>query len=339
MNKIIGIGSYLPLKTLNNEELEQTVDLSGYDEKKGGPYGKWVERVMGFKNRHIASDIEATSDLALEASRKALQEAGIQPEDLDLIIVTTATPDKKGPNTASILQSKLNAGNNSWAFDVNAACPGFVYALFVADSLMKSDPSFKHVLVAAAEKMSTIVDRSDYITGATFSDGAGAVVLERSESEESGILGCYARSDGEKGELLDVPAGGSSMPITPENCKDIYKNKMHCLKMHSHVVKEFAVEKLMESTNAVLRKHCLGYADISYFLPHQAGKSIINKSSEAMGLSEDKVLTNYSTVGNASMASIPILMDGNKSLFKKGDNLLLAAMGGGLGWGAVLYRW
>ncbi|MFZ2958220.1 MAG: beta-ketoacyl-ACP synthase 3 [Candidatus Ozemobacteraceae bacterium] len=338
INTIIGTGSYLPENRISNDDLAKVVDLSDYDEMRGGPYPQWVERVMGFKFRYRAAPNQATSDLALEAAEKALASAGISALDLDLIIVTTATPDKKGPNTASILQAKLHASEKAcFAFDLNAACPGFVYALHVADSLMKNG-KYRLALVVAADKMSTIVDQENYITAATFSDAAGAVVLNYS-SAESGILEAFARSDGGKGGLLDVPAGGSSLPITLENCAEIYRKKLHCITMNSHGTKNFAVEKLCESVSAVLGTPPKSLMDISYFLFHQAGKGIIEECKKNLNLETEKVLINYDRYANSSLASIPILLDENHHLFKPGNLILLAAMGGGLGWGSVLYRW
>ncbi|MDD5092350.1 MAG: 3-oxoacyl-ACP synthase, partial [Candidatus Wallbacteria bacterium] len=254
MNKIIGTGSYLPERIVSNEELERTVDLSGYVGKNGEKYAQWVERVMGFKFRHVADDKTTTSDMALHASNKALTNAAISADDLDLIIVVTSTPDKKTPNTASILQSKLGQIEKSWAFDINAACPGFIYGMSVADALMKANPAIRYTLVAASEKMSSIIDRSNFITSPTFGDGAGAVIMAPS-GDQSGIIEYYARSNGRMGELLDIPAGGSLLPITPENCRFIYDKKLNCLTVKTGELKCFASEKIVESVKYVCRKH------------------------------------------------------------------------------------
>jgi len=338
---IIGTGSYVPEKVVRNEDLLEYVNLSEYDEKRGGPYPDFVERVMGFKERRIAADNQATSDLAYEAAKIALDTAGLNAIDLDLIIVSTASADKKAPNTASILQSKLGAGECSFAFDVGAACPGFVWGLHIADSMMNGYEAYNYALVIGAEKMSSIVDKRHYITSPTFGDGAGAVVLKKASNDLNlyGLLSSYAKSDGERGNFLDVPSGGSFMPITPENASEIYEKGLFGLQMKAHATKEFAIHKLEEATRYVLRREGLSVDDISWFLPHQASGPFIRGAVNALGLPDEKVLTNLEKYANTSQASTPILLHENRNRFKIGDLLAIASMGGGLGWGASLYRW
>lgn len=338
-NLIIGTGSYVPEKVVTNEDLLRHVDLSKFDEKKSGPYPVWVKNIMGFEERRIASPNQATSDLAFEASIRALDNANISAKDIDLIILSTSTPDKKAPNTASILQAKLGVGSGSAAFDILHACPGFVFGLHTADAIINNGDKYQNVLVVGAEKMSSIVDFRNYITGATFGDGAGAVVLRKSDKHLYGILSSYIKSDGKRGELLDIPAGGTFMPITPDNIEEVYDKGLHCLQMSAKEVKGFATQKLEEAVRYVLRKESLGVEDICYVLPHQASSRFIANAVHALGLSDDRVLKNYYKYGNTSQASIPILLDENKALFKNRDLLILAAMGGGLGWGALIYSW
>lgn len=335
---IIGTGSHVPSRVVTNQDLLEYVDLSSYDQRSG-PYPEWVSRVMGFEERRWATAGQATSDLAYEAARQALDDAGLPARDIDLIVVTTATPDKKTPNTASILQDKLGAAGCSLAFDVNVACSGFVFGLHIAEAMLAHHPAYRHALVVGAEKASTITDARHYITGATFGDGAGAVVLARTSSRRHGILSSYAWSDGGKGHWAEVPAGGSALPITVENCEEIHQKGWHCFQLMAQDIKQFAVDKVVEAAQRVLAMRGLSADDIAYVLPHQPGRRILDGVAQALDLAPHKVLTNYQRYGNTSQASIPILLDENKHLFRQGDHLVLAGVGGGFGWGAVLYRW
>ncbi|MFH1034460.1 MAG: ketoacyl-ACP synthase III [Pseudomonadota bacterium] len=336
---IVGTGSYLPSRVVSNEDLLAHVDLSRYDAARSGPYPQWVARVMGFEERRWAAPEQATSDLAYEASRRALADAGLDAGDLDLIVVTTATPDKKTPNTASILQGKLGAGGRSLALDVNAACSGFVYGLHVAEAMLSHFPQYRLALVVGADKSTSVTDHRHYISGATFGDGAGAVVLARVGSRSHGILASYACSDGGKADYAEIPAGGSALPITCDNCRQVYDQGLHCFQLKARKIRKFAIEKVEESARRVLEAKGLGTADVSYLLPHQAGRRILEGVALSMGLPLEKVLSNYQKYANTSQASIPILLDENRRLFKDGDNLVLAGVGGGFGWGAVLYAW
>ncbi len=336
---IIGTGSYVPSRVVTNQDLLQFVDLSGYDAGHSGPYPDWVRKVMGFEQRRWAAADQATSDLALEAARRALAEADLSPRDIDLIIVTTTTPDRKVPNTASILQHKLGAGGYSMAFDISTACSGFVYGLHVAEAMLAHHRDYHYALLVSAEKSTTIMDTRDYITGATFGDGAGAVVLAKSADDAHGILCSYARSDGDKEHWVEVPAGGSALPITNDNWAEIHRAGWHCLQLKAHDVKDFAVAKIVEAVGIVLGQAGLGLADVAYVLPHQPGRRILEEASKALGLPYGKVLANYQRYGNTSQASIPILLDENRGLFRTGDHLVLAGVGAAFGWGAVLYRW
>jgi 3-oxoacyl-[acyl-carrier-protein] synthase-3 len=336
---IVGTGSYLPGRVVTNQDLLDCVDLSRFDARRSGPYPQWVSTVMGFEQRRWAGENQATSDLALEASRQALADAGLAASDIDLIVVTTATPDMKTPNTASILQGKLGAGGCSLAFDVNSACSGFIYGLHIAEAMMAHFRRYRYALVVGAEKTSGITDIRHYITGATFGDGAGAVVLASSGARGYGILSSYARSDGDKGSWAMVPAGGSALPITPHNCQEIYDGGLHCFQLQAQDIKDFAIEKLGEATAQVLERRGVTLAEVDFMLPHQAGRRIVEGAARALGLPRAKILSNYQKYGNTSQASIPILLHENRGLFKDGDKLVLAGVGGGFGWGAVLYAW
>jgi 3-oxoacyl-[acyl-carrier-protein] synthase-3 len=336
---ITGTGSCLPGTIVTNQDLLAWVDLSGFDEGRSGPYPQWVSRTMGFEERRWAGQDQATSDLALEAASEALGEAGLTPRDIGLLIVSTCTPDKKVPNTASLVQGKLKAGNCSLAFDVGSACSGFVFALHVAEAMMNQHACYKHALVVAAEKVTSIVNKEDFITCATFGDGAGAVVLSRSEAQGCGILGSYARSDGGLADLVEVPAGGSALPITRENVAEVYAQGWHGVKLEAQKLKGEAIARLVDAAQTVLRDRGLSPKDINYWLPHQAGKIIVEGVAEALGLSRETILTNYQRYGNTSQASIPMLLHENRRLFKPGDLIMMLAMGGGLGWGSVLYQW
>lgn len=336
---IIGTGSYVPGRVVTNQDLLEFVDLSNYDAQRSGPYPEWVSRVMGFEERRWAADGQATSDLAVEAARRALDDAGLSARQIDLIVVTTATPDKKTPNTASILQSKLGAGGCSLAFDVSVACSGFVYGLHIAEAMLAHHRAYRHALVVGAEKATSATDFRHYITGATFGDGAGAVVLARSASRTHGILASHALSDGDKGHWAEVPAGGSALPITRHNCEEVFQKGWHCFQLMAQDIRNYAVDKVSMATRQVLAMAGLGLSDVAYVLPHQPGRRILDGVAQVLNISTHQVLTNYQRYGNTSQASIPILLDENKHLFGRGDHLVLAGVGGGFGWGAVLYRW
>ncbi|MBI5523711.1 MAG: ketoacyl-ACP synthase III [Desulfarculus sp.] len=336
---IIGTGSYVPSRVVTNQDLLEYVDLGNFDQRRSGPYPQWVSKVMGFEERRWAADGQATSDLAYQAARRALDDAGLPARQIDLIVVTTATPDKKTPSTASILQSKLGAGGCSLAFDIGVACSGFVYGLHIAEAMLTHHRAYRHALVVSAEKATSATDIRHYITGATFGDGAGAVVLARSASRAYGILASYATSDGDKEQWVQVPAGGSALPITRQNCEEIFQKGWHCFQLMAQEVKGYAVARVVEAVHRVLAMGGLGLEDVAYLLPHQPGRRILDGVAQALNLPPHQALTNYQRYGNTSQASIPILLDENKHLFRRGDHLVLAGVGGGFGWGAVLYRW
>ena len=315
--RIAGTGSYLPAKVLTNRDLERTVDTTD----------EWIHSRTGIRQRHIAADGETTSDLALQASRKALEAAGVAAADVDLIVVATTTPDMVFPGTACILQSKLGI-RNAPAFDVQAVCSGFIYALATADQFMRSG-LYRHALVVGAEIYSRILDWKDRGTCVLFGDGAGAVLLERSAAP--GILSSRLHADGSYAGLLCVPgsvAGGqvSGRPL---------------LRMDGGAVFKFAVKVLDDVVDETLAANQLKMSDIDWLVPHQANIRIIQATARKLGISMDKVVVTVDRHANTSAASIPLALDEavRDGRIHSGQHVLMEAVGGGFTWGAVLVRW
>ncbi len=320
--RIIGTGSYLPERVLTNKDLEKMVDTSD----------EWIVTRTGIKERRIVEKGERTSDLATKAAIKALESARITPEDIDVIIVATITPDMFFPSTACFVQDKLKA-KKSFAFDISAACSGFIYGLSVANDILKNNPS-KKVLLIGAETLSKIVDWEDRNTCVLFGDGAGAVVLEGHEGE-SGIIATNLYSDGSFWELLNIPGGGSANPISPE----IIEKKLHFIKMQGNGVFKIAVKALGDAAIEIMKNNNVDNIDI--LIPHQANIRIIQAIAKRIGIPMEKVYLNIDRYGNTSSASIPIALDeaNKEGRLKEGDIVLLEAFGGGLTWGSVLLRW
>ena len=316
-SRIAGTGSYLPKKILTNLDLERTVDTSD----------EWIFTRTGIRQRHIAADDETTSDLALNAARRAIEAAGITPQDIGLIVVATTTPDMVFPSTACILQSKLGIKGGP-AFDVQAVCSGFVYGLTIADQFIKSG-QYGHALVVGAEIYSRILDWNDRGTCVLFGDGAGAVVLKK--STEPGILSCHLHADGSYADILSVPGtvcGGkvSGRPL---------------LQMEGNAVFKFAVKALEEVAEETLAANKLQKSDIDWLVPHQANIRIIQATAKKLGLSMEKVITTVERHANTSAASVPLALDEavRDGRIRAGQHVLLEAVGGGFTWGAVLVKW
>ena len=316
-SRIAGTGSYLPAKVLSNRDLEATVDTTD----------EWIHSRTGIRQRHIAADNEQTSDLALEASRKALEAAGVAAADIDLIIVATTTPDMVFPSTACLLQSKLGT-KNCPAFDVQAVCSGFIYGLSTADQFMRSG-QYRNALVVGAEIYSRILDWKDRSTCVLFGDGAGAVVLQRSAAP--GILSSHLHADGAHAGMLSVPGtvcGGkvSGRPL---------------LQMDGQGVFKFAVKVLDDVVGEALAANHLQKADIDWLIPHQANVRIIQATAKKLGLSMEKVVVTVDRHANTSAASIPLALDEavRDGRIRAGQNVLLEGVGGGFTWGAVLVKW
>ncbi|MCP2519927.1 ketoacyl-ACP synthase III [Candidatus Aminicenantes bacterium AC-335-A11] len=322
--KIIGTGSYVPEKILTNYDLEKMVDTSD----------EWIVTRTGIKERRIASPDEATSDMIIEASKKALENAGIKAQDIDLIIVATVTPDNLFPSTACWVQKALGLKDIP-ALDISAACPGFLYALILAESLILSKKN-KRVLVAGAEMLSKITNWEDRSTCVLFGDGAGVAILEEGD-DESGILSSYWAADGSLGDLLIQPAGGSRMPATYETVE----KKLHTVHMKGNEVFKHAVKKMGEAALKALSKAGLTGEDIDIFIPHQANIRIIEATCERLKVPKEKVYINIHKYGNVSAATIPIALDelNREGKLKKGDVILMDSFGAGFTWSAVVMRW
>ncbi|GBE01741.1 3-oxoacyl-[acyl-carrier-protein] synthase 3 [bacterium BMS3Abin08] len=321
---ITGTGAYLPKKVLTNLDIAKMVDTSD----------EWIRERSGIRERRIADEKEAASDLALTASREALKSAGLKPADLDLLIVATVTPDMPLPSTACFLQGKLGA-KNAAAFDINAACSGFIYALSVADAYIRAK-TFKRVLVVGAEILSRITDWTDRSTCVLLGDGAGAMVLEAGRSRH-GIISTKINADGSKWNLLYVPAGGSKNPAT---AKTVDK-RMHFLKMRGNETFKIAVRTLEKMVVEMLEENGIKPADLSLLIPHQANRRIISATAKRLGIGMDRVMLNLDRYGNTSAASIPIALDEavRTGRINKGDYVLLEAFGGGITWASALIRW
>jgi 3-oxoacyl-[acyl-carrier-protein] synthase-3 len=322
--KIIGVGSYVPSKVLNNQDLEKMVNTSN----------EWIIGRTGIKERRIADKKTTTSDLALEAARRALKDAQVKPEELDLIIVATISPDFVFPATACLIQDRLGA-KKAAAFDLEAACSGFIYGLSVARGLIVSG-EYKTILVIASETLSKITDWQDRATCVLFGDGAGAAVLRPAEGDE-GILSTYLCADGANWNLLWIPAGGSHMPAS---CDSVNK-RLHYMKMEGNKVFKIAVQSMYTAALEALKRAGIKAEELSLCLFHQANARIINAVAKRLNLPEEKVFTNLERYGNTSAASIPLALDEaiKKGKIKKGDLIILVAFGGGFTWASSIIRW
>jgi len=321
--KILGTGSYVPEKILTNADLEKIVQTSD----------EWITTRTGIKERHITDEKTATSDLAVEAAKRALKDAGMDKDELDAIIVATITSDMAFPSTACFVQKALDA-KKAFAFDVSAACSGFIYGLAVAKSFIETG-QYKNILLIGAETLTKITDWTDRSTCVLFGDGAGAMVLSRSDKENN-ILSVYLGSDGSYDKLLYQPAGGSRNPASEETLK----NKMHCIKMEGKEVFKVAVTKMREAADIALEMAGKKREDLALLIPHQANLRIIEAIGKRMELPEEKVFINVHKYGNMSSATTIIAFDEARKSgrAKAGDLVELIAFGGGFTWGAVLFK-
>ena len=312
-SKIKGCGSYLPEKILTNSDLESTLDTTD----------EWITTRTGIKKRHIIGKDQFTSDLALEAAKIAIKDANLKPNDIDLIIVATTTPDKVFPSTACILQKKLGIIECP-AFDIQAVCSGFIYALSVADKFIKSS-SAKNVLVVGADAMSRITDYSDRGNAILWGDGSGAIIL--SSSDDEGILSTHIHAKGEYGELLHVPKKDK------EGCRET-------IEMKGNQVFKMAVNTLDMIVDETLNLNNLAKEDIDWVVPHQANIRILEATAKKLNMSMDKVIVTIDHQGNTSAASIPLALDFGikKNKIKPGHLILMEAFGGGFTWGSALIR-
>lgn len=320
---IEGLGYSVPENVVTNKDLEKLVDTTD----------EWITERTGIKERRIAPKGTANSDITLGAAQKALSEADTQPMDLDGIIVATVTPDMTFPATACFLQDKLGA-SKAFAFDMQAACTGYIYALTVADSLIKAG-TVKKILVCGSDMLSLLMDFQDRSTCVLFGDGAGAAVLGPGNDNE-GIISSRIHSDGSLWELLYAPGGGTVHPI----CEETIKGKLQYIRMQGNETFKAAVTRLVEVSREVVEAAGMEMDDVDLFIPHQANQRILNAVGKRLGFDDDRVCLNVSRYGNTSAASIPIAMAEayEKGALKKGDIVLLSAFGAGLTWGAALVR-
>ncbi len=321
--KILSIAAHVPEKILTNRDLEKIVDTSD----------EWITTRTGIKERHVTKDNEFTSTLATEAAKKALERAGISPLDIDMIVVASATHDYWFPATACIVQANIGA-ENAACFDIEAACPGFVYALEVGRGFL-SLPNYENVLVIGAETLTKITDYTDRSTCVLFGDGAGAAVLTK--SEEDHFLGSYLKGNGKLGDLLIMPACG-----TRKRCsEEVIKNRDHFLKMQGREVFKHAVVGMQEAAVKAVENAGITPEQIDWLVAHQANKRIIDATRERLGLPEEKVYINIDRYGNTSSASIPIALNEmyEKGLLKRGQIIVLDAFGAGFIYGALVIKW
>lgn len=322
---ISGTGSYAPPKVLSNDDLSKVVDTSD----------EWIRSRTGIRERRIAEDGQTTSDMATEAAREAIKNAGLSVADIGLIVVGTVTPDMPFPNTACFVQEKLGIGKVP-AFDLEAACSGFIYSMDVARSLMLVNGT-QHALVIGAEKLSSITNWEDRTTCVLFGDGAGAVVLSLVETPDVGILHSLLGADGRETGILCVPGGGSASPYTVESIE----RSLHKIQMQGNQVFKIAVRVMCQSAIDILERAGLTPEDVDLVVPHQANTRIIEALSQRLNIGMDRFKINLDRYGNTSAASIPIALDEayRSRRIKSGDNILMVAFGGGLTWAACLVRW
>ncbi len=323
--KISALGTWTPPRLLTNADLEKMVETSD----------DWITSRVGIKERHIVEPGMATSHMAVEAAKLCLAERGIDPTDVEVIIVGTVTPDMLFPATACLVQDKLGA-KGAWGFDLSAACSGFVYALQTGCKLVESGAQ-KKVLVIGADTMSSIIDYTDRATCVLFGDGAGAVLIEPAADGELGMIDFHHEIDGSGACSLFMPGGGSLHPSTHETVD----KKMHFVHQDGQAVYKFAVRKMVEATTTVLERNGVTGADLGCFVAHQANKRIILGTSERLGMPEDKVIINIDRFGNTTCGTIPLAMETarQEGKLKKGDLVLIASVGAGFTVGAALLRW
>jgi 3-oxoacyl-[acyl-carrier-protein] synthase-3 len=320
---IAGTGSYLPERVLTNADLEKKVDTSD----------EWIVTRTGIRERHIAGDQEATSDMAAVAALRAMEAAAVRADEIDLILVATVTPDSFFPNTACLVQQKIGA-KRAFCFDLSAACSGFLYGIETARCMIESGGA-KTVLLIGAEKLSAVTDWTDRATCVLFGDGAGAVVLRAGDS--GGILGSVMGSDGALAELLKIPAGGSRIPASAESVAQ----RQHCIRMVGNEVFKHAVRCMCDAGQEVVRKCGFTMDDVKWIIPHQANMRIIQAIASRVTNGLDRFCVNLDRVGNLSAASIPVALDEavRDGRVARGDRVLFVAFGGGFTWGASLVEW
>ena len=320
---ITAVGAYLPEYILSNKILETMVDTND----------EWITSRTGIKERRILKEKgEGTSFLAIKAAEDLIQKAKLDPKEIDMIIVATATPDLQAAATAVYVASKIGA-TNAFAYDLEAACSSFLYGMSTASSYIESG-RYKKILLIGADKMSSIIDYTDRATCIIFGDGAGAVLFEPND-EGLGLQDEFLRCDGTGRDFLNVAAGGSLLAASEETLK----NKQHFVHQEGKTVFKFAVSNMADACENIMKRNSLSHDDVNWLIPHQANKRIIDATARRMGLEDEKVLMNIERYGNTTSATLPLLLFDYESKLKKGDNLVFAAFGGGFTWGSIYLKW
>jgi 3-oxoacyl-[acyl-carrier-protein] synthase-3 len=324
-SRIAGTGHYVPSRVLSNHDLERMVDTSD----------AWIMERTGIRERRVAAEGEASSDMAAEAARRAIAAAGISPRDLDLIIVGTVTPDMPLPATACFVQHKIGARPDCPAFDIAAACAGFIYGLSIADRFIASGAA-RHVLVVGVELLTRVLDWTDRTTCVLFGDGAGAAVISPAAGDGRGLISTHIYADGSQAGALCIPGGGSRTPATHGSVDA----KQHFVHMLGQDVFKYAVRALSSASSTALEHNGFGTGDIQWVVPHQANMRILEQVSKRVGIGLDRFVLNLAKYGNTSSASIPIAFDEavRAGTIREGDHILMCALGGGFAWGSALLR-
>jgi len=317
------VAGYVPEDLLTNEDLSKMVDTSD----------EWIKTRTGISERHILKDpTKATSDMGAEAVKKLCEKSGIDPTEIDVLITATVTPDMLFPSTANLIAHKVGA-TNAWGFDLSAACSGFLFALTTGAQFIENK-SYKKVVVVGADKMSSIIDYTDRTTCVLFGDGAGAVLLESSE-DENGIVDHIHNCDGAGAEFLCMKAGGSLNPASHETVDA----KQHFVFQDGKPVFKAAVTGMADVSYEIMQRNILEGKDVAWLVPHQANLRIIDATQRRMGVDAEKVMINIQKYGNTTAATIPLCLRDWESQLKKGDNIILAAFGGGFTWGSIYLKW
>ena len=319
---ITGVEGYVPEKVMTNHDLEKIIDTSD----------EWITTRTGIKQRHVLGDDEATSDMGVRAINKLLKKKNIDPNEIDLVICATVTPDYPFPSTANVISDKVGM-KNAWSYDINAACSGFIYALATGAQFIETG-KYKKVIVVGADKMTSIIDYQDRTTCVIFGDGGGAVLLEPNE-EGLGVIDSVLKSDGQGRKYLVQPGGGSLNPASIETVE----KRMHYVHQEGKAVFKFAVTNMADVSAEIMKRNNLTSEDVDWLVPHQANLRIIDATANRMGLPSEKVMVNIQKYGNTTAGTLPLCLWDWESQLKKGDNLVLSAFGGGFTWGAVYLKW
>ncbi len=322
---ITATSRYLPKQIMTNYELEKMVDTSD----------EWIQSRTGIVERRVVSEGETTSDMCAIIAEELLKRSNTDPNEVDVIIIATVTPDMPTPATASLVQNRIGA-NNAWGFDLSGACTGFIYALDTGSRLIESG-KYKKVIVIGSDTMSSILDYTDRNTCVLFGDGGGGVMLERAKDSDSGVIDSILRTDGSGSDYLKIPGGGSLHPASYETVDQ----HLHYIRQDGQVVFKYAIKGMADISEEILKKNNIDSNSISLYVPHQANKRIIDGAAQRCGFKDDQVYININKYGNTTAGTIPICLDEAKELgrIKDGDLILLAAFGAGFTWGSMLIRW